>query len=253
MTGTAFPPILQSFSGVLIFAIGAFLVAAHSILNALAATGTPDRRTHATPWLVGAYLALWLALGLVVGDAANFGQPRPLLRLLLSAVVGFGPMLAAMGLLFTSRSLRSLNARMNPEWLIRLQAYRMAGLMFLFPFLAYGIVPAGFAWPAAIGDFATGLAAIFVGSAVARRRPRALAWATAWNLFGIADLIVAPTAALVSGAGVINHYPLALVPLFVGPPLGILTHVCSLRNLAIVARGEAARRTGMAGEALGAA
>ena len=26
-------------------------------------------------------------------------------------------------------------------------------------------------------------------------------------------------------------YPLSLVPLFIGPPLGILTHVCSLWNL----------------------
>jgi hypothetical protein len=53
-----------------------------------------------------------------------------------------------------------------------------------------------------------------------------------WNLFGILDLVVAPATALVFQARVLNIYPLALVPLFLAPPLGILTHVLSLRNLA---------------------
>ena len=57
-----------------------------------------------------------------------------------------------------------------------------------------------------------------------------------WNAFGILDLIVAPTAALLSQAQVLRIYALALVPLFLGPPLGILTHVYSLRNLARAAR-----------------
>jgi hypothetical protein len=51
--------------------------------------------------------------------------------------------------------------------------------------------------------------------------------------FGTFDLIVAPTTALFFQARVLNIYPLALVPLFLGPPLGILTHVLSLRNLAV--------------------
>jgi hypothetical protein len=103
-----------------------------------------------------------------------------------------------------------------------------------------------------VGDFLTGLAAPFVGSIVARRRPGALAWATAWNLFGIADLIVAPAVAIVSGAQLIGLYPLALVPLFVGPPLGILTHIYSLRNLSTAMRREGSRRSPTAVEPLGA-
>jgi hypothetical protein len=46
------------------------------------------------------------------------------------------------------------------------------------------------------------------------------------------DLIVAPAAAILSQAQVLGLYPLSLIPLFLGPPLGILTHVYSLRNLA---------------------
>jgi len=40
-----------------------------------------------------------------------------------------------------------------------------------------------------------------------------------------------PIAALLSGARIINLYPLVLVPLFTGPRLGILTHIYSLRIL----------------------
>jgi hypothetical protein len=68
---------------------------------------------------------------------------------------------------------------------------------------------------------------------VTQRRPHALKWAVAWNLFGILDLIVAPATALIFQARVLNTYSLALVPLFLGPPLGILTHILSLRNLAV--------------------
>jgi hypothetical protein len=124
---------------------------------------------------------------------------------------------------------------------------------FLFPFLYFGLVPAAFAIPAAVGDFLTGLAAPFVGSAVARRRPGALGWATAWNVFGIVDLVVAPAAAILSHAQVIAFYPLALVPLFVGPPVGILTHVYSLRNLSTASDLAAARRAGLAAQPAGAA
>jgi hypothetical protein len=68
---------------------------------------------------------------------------------------------------------------------------------------------------------------------VARNRPHAFKWAVAWNLFGIIDLIVAPATGLFFQSRVLGIYPLALVPLFLGPPLGILTHIYSLRNLAV--------------------
>jgi len=58
-------------------------------------------------------------------------------------------------------------------------------------------------------------------------------WAVVWNLFGILDLIDATATALAFQAPVLGIYPIALVPLFLGPPLGILTHILSLRNLAV--------------------
>jgi hypothetical protein len=112
--------------------------------------------------------------------------------------------------------------------------------MFLFPFLYYGIVPASFAVPAAVGDFVTGAFAPVVGLAVLRQKPNAIRWATAWNFFGILDLLVAPASAVLSGAQVLGLFPLSLVPLFIGPPLGLLTHVYSLRNLATLSTAAAA-------------
>jgi hypothetical protein len=146
------------------------------------------------------------------------------------------PLVAAIALLLTSRQLGALNAAMSSSWLIRAQTYRLAGFVFLYPFLYYGLISAAFALPAALGDMLTGALAPIVGRAVDRRSRHAVAWAVAWNVFGIVDLIVAPAAALASGARLIEIYPLAIVALFIGPPLGILTHLYSLRNLVVTAR-----------------
>ena len=254
MSTPMIPALIQRGTAMLIFGLGIFLVAAHTVLATLAAerSSLGPRARALTPWLTGGYLTIWLAAGLLVGDGGNFPLSQPEARRPISIAVGFGPMLLAAALLFASKTLRALNTSMPSDWLIRIQAYRMAGIMFLFPFLYFGVVPAAFAIPAAIGDFLTGLAAPFVGSAIAHRRPGAFAWAVAWNIFGIVDLIVAPTAAVLSRAQVISVYPLALVPLFIGPPIGILTHVYSLRNLSTVTRAQEAHRSTTAGEPLGA-
>jgi len=234
-------PLLRA-AAIVIFAVGIFKVAVHAVLTALAAQRSalhPRVRVMA-PLFVGAFLAVWLGVAIATGDGSNFPLSQNDLRRAISLAVGFGPMLVAIALLFSSKTMRALNSAMPPAWLIRVQTYRMAGLLFLYPFLYHGVLPAGFAVPAAVGDFLTGLVAPLVGFAVAKRRGYALALAIAWNIFGILDLIVAPIAAVLSGAQVLALYPLALVPLFVGPPLGILTHVYSLRNLATTANADRA-------------
>jgi VIT1/CCC1 family predicted Fe2+/Mn2+ transporter len=233
MTPAHLPDLLNRGSAIVILALASGMIAVHTTLAALAVRkGTRSARPALLPAAIAAYLTLWFGLAVTVGDRANFPLEREDLRLWISLAVGFGPMWLAIALLFTSRVLRDLIAGMPSAWLIWAQSYRMAGLIFIFPFLSYGIVPAAFAIPAGLGDFVTGALAPFVGRAVAERRRHAIAWAVAWNAFGVLDLIVAPTAAVMSGAQVIGLYPLSLVALFIGPPLGILTHVYSLRNLA---------------------
>src|SRR5262249_23439794 len=149
------------------------MVVVQSVLHLLAAqqSSLADRARRIAPFAVGGWLAIWLAVAIVAGDGANFPINGFGRRLIASAIVGFGPMLAAIALLFSSRTFGAMNAAMPPWSLIAAQTYRVGGLMFLWPFLYYRLLPSGFAVPGAIGDFLTGLLAPFVAIAVARQLP----------------------------------------------------------------------------------
>ena len=228
------PLSLQRGTAFVIFAFAIFMIAAHTAIAAIAAerTALSAKTKTIIPFVVAGFLASWFAIAIVVGDGANF--PIPLeSRRAVSGLVALVPFTIAVIALFASKTFRAINATTPSAWLIAIQTYRAAGIMFVFPFLTYGILPAGFAYPAGIGDALTGIFAPIVALMVAQNRPHALKWAVAWNLFGTLDLMVAPATALLFQAGVLNIYPLDLVPLFLGPPLGILTHILSLRNLAV--------------------
>jgi hypothetical protein len=221
-----------------ILALAIFMVAAHMGIAALVAqrTSLSAKAKTIVPFIVAGFLASWLGIAILVGDGANFPLP-PDARQAISGLVAMIPLVIAVIALFASKNLRAINAATPSAWLIAIQTYRVAGIMFVYPFVAYGILPAGFGYPAGVGDALTGIFAPIVALMVAQNRPHALKWAVAWNLFGMLDLIVAPATALAFQARVLNIYPLALVPLFLGPPLGILTHILSLRNLAVTRSG----------------
>ena len=226
------PSCLHRTTAFFILALAIFMIAAHTGITAIVAQRTslsPKAKTIA-PFVVAAFLASWLAIAILVGDGVNF-PILPESRRVLSGLVALIPFVIAVIGLFASRTLQAINTATPSAWLIAIQTYRAAGIMFVFPFLTYEILPAGFAYPAGIGDALTGIFAPIVALMVAQNRPHALKWAVAWNLFGTLDLIVAPATALLFHARVLNIYPLDLVPLFLGPPLGILTHILSLRNL----------------------
>jgi hypothetical protein len=231
---SSLPLCLNRGTAFVIFAVAIVIVAAHTALAAMAAprTSLSSRAKSAIPFVIAAFLGSWLALAVIVGDGANF-PIAPESRRSASGLVALIPFLIAVIVLFASKSLRAINAAMPNAWLIAIQTYRFAGIMFLFPFVTYGLLPPGFGWPAGIGDAITGIFAPVVALMVARNRPHAFKWAVAWNLFGTLDLIVAPATALFFQSRVLAIYPLALVPLFLGPPIGILTHIYSLRNLAV--------------------
>jgi hypothetical protein len=228
------PGCLNRSTAFVVFALAIFMVAAHTGIAAIAAQRTslsPKTKTI-VPFVVAAFFASWLGIAVLVGDGTNFPISRES-RQAMSGLAALVPFLVAVIALFASKNLRAINAATPSAWLIGIQTYRVAGIMFLYPFVTYAILPAGFGYPAGIGDAITGIFAPIVAWMVAQNRPHALKWAVAWNLFGILDLIVAPATALFFQARVLNIYPLALVPLFLGPPLGIFTHLLSLRNLAV--------------------
>jgi len=228
------PACLHRSTAFVILAVAIFMVAAHTGIAGIAAqrTSLSAKAKTIIPLVVAGFLASWLAIAILVGDGSNFPIP-PESRQGISGLVALIPVAIAVIALFASKNFRAINAATPSAWLIGIQTYRVAGIMFIYPFVTYGILPAGFGYPAGIGDALTGIFAPVVALMVAQNRPHALKWAVAWNLFGTLDLIDATATALIFQAPVLGIYPVALVPLFLGPPLGVLTHILSLRNLAV--------------------
>jgi hypothetical protein len=139
--------------------------------------------------------------------------------------------------LTTSTTLRRLLTRQAN--LIRLHLWRLVGVVFLV-LMVRGQVPALWALPAGIGDILVAVTAPWVARDVdtppGRRR------AVVWNLFGMADLIVAVGFGIMTSPGptqvfetaptseLMTHFPLALVPTFL-VPLAFVLHVISLWQL----------------------
>jgi hypothetical protein len=125
--------------------------------------------------------------------------------------------------------------------LIGVQLYRALGVIFLILY-ATGKLPGLFAWPAGLGDVLVGVLAPVVAIAY-RRGPRENAdLVFAWNLFGLADLVVAVTAGMLSSPSpiqlfafdlpneLVSQFPLVLIPVFL-VPLSVLLHLASLSKL----------------------
>lgn len=131
-----------------------------------------------------------------------------------------------------------------------MQLYRVAGAIFLVAY-AQGLMPGAFALPAGLGDVAVGLTAPLVAYVSARRGRSAHRLAVAWNLLGIADLVVAVTMGFLTSPSafqqlaldqpnvLISRYPFVLIPTF-AVPVSILLHLLSLWRLRREARGEPA-------------
>lgn len=181
-------------------------------------------------------LSLWAVVATVLAYRGVF-QPQDV-----EAVPPVGiNLIVVLSALFASLatfpSLRRLLTRQAN--LIRLHLWRLVGIVF-FVLMVRGEVPALWALPAGIGDILVAVTAPWVARDVdtppGRRR------AVIWNLFGIADLIVAVGLGIMTSPGptqvfwtaptseVMTHFPMALVPTFL-VPLAFVLHVISLWQL----------------------
>ena len=139
------PSSLYRTAAFVIVALAIFMVAVHTGIVAIVAQRTsisPKTRTT-IPFLVTAFLASWLGVAILVADGANFPIPVES-RQAISGLVALIPVVIAVIALFASRNLRAINAATPSAWLIAIQTYRIAGVMFMHPFVTYGILPAGF-------------------------------------------------------------------------------------------------------------
>lgn len=127
------------------------------------------------------------------------------------------------------------------QWLTGVQVYRALGGIFLVLYGA-GQLPGLFAWPAGLGDVLVGVLAPIVAIAYARGRGENYDLVAAWNLFGLADLIVAVAcgfatspspvqlAALDHPNELITAFPLVLIPTYL-VPVSVLLHLASMAKL----------------------
>lgn len=192
----------------------------------------PDRRRAF--WSGSTLLTLWFLSALALSRGGFFrttasGIPTLPLGLLIPIAVG---------VLWFRRSpvLRRIVDSVPQSWIVSVQFYRFEGLIFL-TLYASGFLPGPFAWPAGVGDVIVGLLAPVVG--MAARREGVL---RAWNLLGLADLLVAVTTGFLTSPSplqllslgqpneLISAFPLVLIPVFL-VPLSVLLHLASLQKL----------------------
>jgi hypothetical protein len=151
------------------------------------------------------------------------------------------PILIGGLLIWRSHRLARIIDAVPQHWLIGVQLYRTLGVIFLILYAA-GKLPGAFAWPAGLGDVLVGVLAP-VAAIAYRRGPRENAdLVSAWNLFGLADLVVAVTAGFLTSPSafqlfafdlpneLISRFPLVLVPVFL-VPVSALLHLASLTKL----------------------
>jgi hypothetical protein len=193
-------------------------------------------RDGAVAIVAGLVLLVWAVTDTVLAVRGAFIQPDaptpPPVGI--NLLVVFAGMTLALA---SSRSLRRLLS--NQKNLIRLNLWRLVGVVFLV-LMAHGQMPALWALPAGIGDIIVGATAWWVASRVDEPGGRRLA--IAFNLFGLADLIVAVGLGITTNVGptrvfhttptseLVTRFPLALVPTFL-VPLAFFVHIVSLWQL----------------------
>ena len=199
---------------------------------------TPDQRC--TSWLaVMIPYTLWFA---VAWSAAIHGAFRTGTSLPLLPVAIWLPLIIGVPLLLLLKRIGEVLDAMPATWLVALQLYRVFGSWALVAGLR-GVLTGLLGWPAGIGDLLTGLFALPVAIAVATGTAQGRRAAIMWNMFGLADFVVAITMGAITSPGpfqlivpdvpsigATGAYPDVLTPAFV-VPCGALLHALSLRQL----------------------
>jgi hypothetical protein len=189
-------------------------------------------------WFLAAVALAWM--GVYAADAKR--PPRIEFGLLV-------PVTIALVLLWRKSAFARLIGAVPQEWLVGVQVYRALGAIFL---ILYSMkkLPGVFAWPAGVGDILVGVLAPIVALAYRRAPREKRSLVLAWNILGLADLVVAIGTGLLSSPSpiqrlaldapneLITTFPLALIPTFL-VPISILLHVASLKRLYGEAYGRA--------------
>jgi hypothetical protein len=174
---------------------------------------------------------VWFLLSLTASALHVFrtapGQPPIPFGLAVSIPIGIFVIWSA-----ASQPFRQFLLSLNPRTLTFVQAWRIAGFVFLVLY-AYGILPGQLALPAGWGDIVIGATAPFVAMKLANPTHRKSF--IFWQLLGITDLVLA--VGLGVSANLINPHaiatdamtvlPMSLIPTF-AVPLFLILHFISI-------------------------
>lgn len=216
---------------------------------ALDTTGLRSDQRRATWLTVMIAYTLWMA---IAWSAAIDGLFRTDTEVPVLPIAIFLPVILGAPLLLASKRIGQVLDAMPTSWLIGVQLYRVFGSWALVAAL-HGTLPLIFGVPAGVGDTLTGLLAFPTAMAVASGTAQSRLGAIAWNILGLADLVIAVTLGAITSPGptqlIDTHgptigagiYPGVLTPAFVVPG-AVLLHLLSLRQLRRRGRAEAAAR-----------
>lgn len=170
-------------------------------------------------------LAIWAAGVVAVGLADGFVVDGPVPW---PTVVAVGVPLTVVAVLMRTGRLAALVADLDPRWPVAVQLWRVVGAAFLFGWAADEL-PAGFAVPAAVGDIATGVAALALLVALDHRTAtrRDL---VAFTALGLGDFAVAVVAGIALGPVAIEQLPWVLFPTL-AVPLFAIAHAVTWTQL----------------------
>jgi hypothetical protein len=198
-----------------------------------------ERTSARDSWVAlvsGIVLAAWATVTALLARRGFFRQTDPD-SLPPIAITLFLVLVVLAVCLFGSPSLRRLLT--NQRNVILLNLWRLVGVVFLM-LMANAQMPALWALPAGIGDVIVGAAAPWIAGQV--ETPQGRRRAIIFNLFGMADLVVAVGLGTMTSPGpgqvfqttptseLATQFPLALVPTFL-VPLAFALHVVSLWQL----------------------
>ena len=199
---------------------------------------TPGQR-RATWLAIMVPFTLWAAVAWSAAINGVFRTDYSQLPLLPAAI--FTPVVIGAPMLLLSKRVGQLLDAMPTNWLVALQLYRVVGSQWLAYWLL-GRLLGLWALPAGTGDVLTGLFAVPAAMALASGTADGRKAAILWNMFGLADFVVAITLGMIITPGPfqliipqgpnvgLDGYPNVLTPAFVVPS-SILLHVLSLRQL----------------------
>lgn len=207
--------------------------------RALTEAHWPAHHRTRTVGLAAIILGLWLAGAIALGAAGAFQQTAGGVPTIQYAI--FLPILIGALLIWRSDAVKRVIDAVPQSWMVGVQLYRGLGVIFLILY-AGGWLPGLFAWPAGVGDILVGVLAPIVAIAYARDPSQNGDMISAWNWFGILDLVIAVSAGFITSPSLvqpfavepanllITAFPLVLIPIFL-VPLSIILHIASLAKL----------------------